>query len=176
MRIKALKELYSEREIDATVRRLAAMINADYAGREVLILCVLKGAFMFFSDLLKHLDFGPKIDFLRVSSYGDGQSSSGEVKLELGQEHCLKGRDILVVEDIVDSGRSMDVLKKRLLALDVKTLRIAALVDKLERREVDVTVDYAGFSVPSGFIVGYGLDYAERFRELPALYTVEFED
>lgn len=176
MRVKALKELYSAEEIDDKVRQLADRINADYAGRDVLVICVLKGAFMFFTDLLRHFTFSPQIDFLRMSSYGDGAISSGAVKLELGKHVDMRGKEILIVEDIVDSGRSMDLLKKHLLALNVQTLRIAALVDKLERREVNIEVDYAGFTVSSGFVVGYGLDYAERYRELPALYTAELDD
>lgn len=176
MRVKALKEVYGTREIDARIRALAAEINADYTGNDaVVLLCVLKGAFMFFSDLIKHLDFSPQIDFIQLSSYGDGDASSGVVRGGLSTGLSLSGKDVLVVEDIVDSGRSMHFLQGLLLEQGVNTLRIAALVDKLERREVDVAVNYAGFSVPSGFLVGYGLDYAERFRELPALYVVELD-
>lgn len=175
MRIKSLKELYNSRNIEDRVSALAARINADYVGQDVVAICILKGAFMFFSDLMKHLDFSPQIEFIRLASYGEGEMSSGEVKLCFGGEINLQNKNVLIVEDIVDSGRSMDFLSKSLQDRNVKTLRIAALVDKFERREVAVNVDYAGFTVASGFVVGYGLDYAERFRELPALYILELE-
>lgn len=176
MRIKSLTEVYSAADIDERVRALAHSINADYAGRDVVAVCTLKGAFMFFSDLLKRLDFSPRVEFIRLASYGAGDTSSGEVRFSFGGDLELEGKDVLIVEDIVDSGRSMDALRKHLLRRNVKTLRIAALVDKLERRELAVDVDYAGFVLSDGFLVGYGLDYAERFRQLPALYVLELED
>lgn len=175
MQVKAIKELYSARDIAEQVTALAEKLNADYAGQDVLMLCVLKGAFMFFSDLLKHIEFSPQIDFIRLSSYGERDVSSGQVSIRAEGDCKLDGRNAIVVEDIVDSGRTLDFLQKRLLAQGVKTLRIAALIDKRERREVDVAVDYACFTMSSGFVVGYGLDYAEHFRELPALYTAELE-
>ena len=177
MRIQSLVPVYGAEEIDERVRLLAAKINADYAGKDdVVALCVLKGACLFFADLVRQFDFGPQIDFLRLSSYGSDDVSSGTVAMEFSGAGALRGKHVLVVEDIVDSGRSMAFLKKYLLGQDVKTLRIVSLIDKSERREVDIAVDYVGFSVSAGFLVGYGLDYAERFRELPALYTLKFEN
>ena len=177
IRIQSLVPVYGAAEIDERITLLAAKINADYAGKDdVVALCVLKGACLFFADLVRRLDFGPQIDFLRLSSYGSGDVSSGTVAIEFSGAGNLQGKHVLVVEDIVDSGRSMAFLKDYLQGQGVKTLRIVSLIDKSERREVDIAVDYVGFSVPAGFLVGYGLDYAERFRELPALYTLELED
>lgn len=176
MRFKGLKELYPAVSIEERVRVLAAGINTLYEGKPLVMICVLKGAFMFFSDLVKHVTVGVELDFVRLASYGAGDSSSGRVRLLKDTEIPLRGKDVIIVEDVVDSGLSMEFLTRQLRGRGVNSLRIAALIDKLERREKDVTVDFFGFTVSSGFIVGYGLDYAEHFRELPALYTLEFEE
>lgn len=176
MRIKALKELYTEEQIQERIKDIARQLNEDYSGKDVVLVCVLKGAFMFFSDLVKHLTFQPEIDFVRLSSYGKGDSSSGSVEFSKDVEISLAGKHVLLVEDIVDTGNSMRFLQKRFLQREVKSLRIVALVDKVERRTDDICVDYSGFFLSSGFIVGYGLDYAEQYRELPSVYTVELED
>jgi hypoxanthine phosphoribosyltransferase len=130
---------------------------------------------MFFSDLLKHVTVGPEIDFVRLASYGRNDTSCGTIHFSKDVELSLAGKDVVVVEDIVDSGRTMDFLLRTMKARDARSLRVAALVDKTERREMDVPIDFVGFSISSGFIVGYGLDYAERYRELPAIYTVSME-
>jgi len=176
MRIKALKELYTEEQIQERVRDIARRLNEDYAGENVVLICVLKGAFMFFSDLIKHLTFRPEIDFVRLSSYGKSESSSGIVEFSKDVEIPLAGKHVLLVEDIVDTGTSMRFLRERFLQREVKSLRIVALVDKVERRTDDICVDYSGFFLSSGFIVGYGLDYAEQYRELPSVYTAELEE
>ena len=176
MRVKALTPLITVEQIEQRVRELADQINAFYAGRPLVLVCVLKGAFMFFSDLLKHVTVGPEIDFVRLASYGRNAVSSGVISFSKDVEISLEGKDVVLVEDIVDSGRTMDFLMRQMRARGASSLRLAALVDKLERREVDVQVDFAGFSLSSGFIVGYGLDYAERYRELPAIYTVVMEE
>lgn len=176
MRNTALRELYSAEAIAERVRELADQINLDYAGKPLVMICVLKGAFMFFSDLVKRITVQPRIDFVRVSSYGASDASSGTVRFSKDVETPLQGADVLLVEDVVDSGVTMDFLVRELRARGANSLRIAALVDKLERREVQVHVDYPGFSLNAGFIVGYGLDYAERFRELPAVYVIEPEE
>ena len=175
MRIKELVPLFTAEQIDRRVRELAGQINELYAGRRLVLVCVLKGAFMFFSDLAKHVTVSPEIDFVRLASYGRSDASSGSVSFSKDVELSLVGKDVLLVEDIVDSGRTMDFLLRQMKARGAASLRVAALVDKTERREVDVHVDFACFSVPSGFIVGYGLDYAERCRELPAVYTAVIE-
>ena len=176
MRVKALKELFSKELIQERVECIARRLNADYAGQDVVFVCVLKGAFMFFSDLVKHLDFHPEIDFVRLSSYGEGDASSGTVEFSKDVDVPLAGKHVVIVEDIVDTGNSMRFLRERFLERDVKSLRIVALVDKVERRSGPVQVDYSGFFLSSGFIVGYGLDYAEQYRELPSVYTVELEE
>lgn len=176
MRIKALTPLVTAERIDRRVRELAGQINELYAGKDLVLVCVLKGAFMFFSDLVKHVTVNPEIDFVRLASYGQSRQSSGAISFSKDVELSLAGKDVILVEDIVDSGRTMDFLLRRMAARGANSLRVAALVDKTERREVDVRVDFAGFSLLSGFIVGYGLDYAERCRELPALYTAVIEE
>lgn len=175
MQAKALHELFSQDQVRERISDIARKLNQDYAGTQTVMVCVLKGAFMFFSDLLKEITFSPEIDFVRLSSYGKSDTSSGEVVITKDIETSVSGKDVLAVEDVVDSGLSMLFLQKHLLSKGAKTLRIIALVDKVERRKTDIDVAYAGFSLQDGFIVGYGLDYAERFRELPAIYTVEFE-
>lgn len=175
MKNASLTECFSPAVIDERVRALAAQINELYAGEPLVMICVLKGAFMFFSDLVKHITVEPEIDFVRVASYGAGDTSSGTVSFTKDVEIPLEGKHVVIVEDIVDSGRTMDFLLRQMRARGANSLRVAALVDKVERRTVDVQVDFAGFSISAGFIVGYGLDYAERFRELPGIYTVDPE-
>ncbi|MDL2280030.1 hypoxanthine phosphoribosyltransferase [Desulfovibrio sp. OttesenSCG-928-G11] len=170
-----LTELYSAAQIAARVRELAERINRDYAGKNLVVLCILKGAVIFFADLLRHLDNRPEVDFLRVSSYGNADASSGSVQLIKDAEISLKGRDVLLVEDIVDSGLTMSFLVRELQKREVNSLRIAALIDKFERRKVDLLVDYPGFTLNKGFLVGYGLDFAEKYRELPAVYELHYE-
>jgi len=175
MRVKALTEMFSAERIDARVRALAKQISQDYSGKELVMICVLKGAFIFFADLVRCLDLHPKIDFIRVASYGTEKSSSGEVRFSKDVECSLENKDVLLVEDIVDSGTTMEFLVREIRSRGVRSLRIAALVDKHERREVPVGVDYVGFSIASGFIVGYGMDYAEQYRELPGIFTIELD-
>jgi hypoxanthine phosphoribosyltransferase len=172
MKEASLALLYSPERIGRSVDELAARINSDYAGKDVLAVCVLKGAFMFFAELTRRFSFSPEIDFVRLSSYGNDDSTSGNVRLVLDLEADVRGRDVLIVEDIVDTGLSMAFLLRHLEEKGAKTLRIAALIDKVERRRTAVHVDYVGFSLAEGFIVGFGLDYAERYRELNGIYTL----
>lgn len=175
MRINTLTPLYSEEQIAERVSDIAGQINARYAGGRLVMICVLKGAFMFFSDLARRITVGPAFNFLRVSSYGTGDATSGAVSLSKDVEISLTGKDVLLVEDIVDSGLTLDFLLRRMRAHKPASLRVAALINKTERRRVNVPVDFFGFSLSGGFVVGYGIDYAERFRELPALHTVSFD-
>ena len=175
-KIKALNLLYSPEAIQDRVRDMANEINALYEGEPLVIICVLKGAFMFFSDLLKHITVRPEIDFVRVASYGAGTASSRTISFSKDVEISLDGKHVLLVEDVVDSGHTMNFLFRQLAARGAKSLRLASLVDKRERREADVTVDFPGFVLNDGFILGYGLDYAERYRELPAVYVAELEE
>lgn len=169
-------ELFSPDLIAGRVAELADEINRDYAGREPLMVCVLKGAYMFFADLTRRITLPLEIDFLRVSSYGRSDASSGSIRFLDDMHIPLAGRDVILVDDIVDSGLTMDFLRREISARDVNSLRIAALIDKFERREIDLRVDYAGFRLNEGYVVGYGLDFAERGRELPAIYALRRQD
>ena len=173
MRIKELQQVYSEEQIHARVADLAAEISALYDGEELVAVCVLKGAFMFFGDLLRRLK-GPQVeaDFVRLASYGRSATSSRTISFVKDLELSLTGKHVLLVEDIVDTGHTIDFLQHQLAARGAKSLRLAVLVDKQERREVPVSADFTGFALPGGFVVGYGLDYAERYRELPAIFEV----
>jgi len=164
--------LFSAETIAKRLDELAAEINAVYAGEKLVAVCVLKGAFMFFSDLVGRLTCEPELDFVRLASYGQGMESSRSINFTKDVELSLKGKHVLIVEDIVDTGCSMDFLLRQFAARGALSLRLVSLIDKHERRELPVHVDFVGFSVPEGFLIGYGIDYAEKYRELPALYTL----
>ena len=167
IKVKELKPVFTPEQIAARIQELAAEINAEYGDEPMVAVCVLKGGFMFFSDLVRFLhNKNLELDFVRLSSYGKGSSSSKHVEIDI----C--GKHVLIVEDIVDSGHSMRFLLGQFAARKARSLRLAALVDKDERREVDVKVDFAGFKLNQGFIVGYGLDYAEHYRMLPGVFEV----
>jgi hypoxanthine phosphoribosyltransferase len=168
-----LKILISRGEIAKAVDRLASQINRDYQGKQPLLIGVLKGSFVFMADLIRQLDLPLELDFIRLSSYGAAKESSGKVRVVQGVKTPIKGRDVLVVEDIVDTGITtfflLDYLKKKKPA----SLKLCALTDKPSRRRVPVPIDYLGFTVPDEFIVGYGLDLDQRFRNLPDIYALE---
>jgi hypoxanthine phosphoribosyltransferase len=168
------KILFSEEDIARRVGEIAKDIDTLYAGKPLVMVCVLKGAFLFFADLVRRMTLCPEIDFIRAASYGDATISSGTIHLMKDVELPLAGKHVLLVDDVVDSGLTADFLLRLLAARGVKSLRLAALIDKKERREVDVTVDFPGFALASGFIVGYGLDFAEQFRSLPAIHLAAF--
>ena len=161
-----LQVLFSRREIEATVKRLAAEIKQDYQDKNPLLVGVLKGSFMFMADLIRWLDFPLEVDFVTLSSYGRGKESSGKIKVVQGLRSRIRGRDVLVIEDIVDTGHSaaflLDYLRKKRPA----SLKLCSLTSKPSRRQVPVTIDYLGFTVPDRFIVGYGIDWDEKFRNL----------
>ena len=162
--------LVSEEEIEEITRRIAAKINEDYkdSGKQLLIVCILKGSLMFTSALMKRINLPVEIDFMRVSSYGAGTKSSGNIIIKLNLERKdLHERDILIIEDIVDSGRTLNALTTQFREIGVKSVRTCTLLDKPSRREVDFTPDYIGKEIPDEFVVGYGLDYAENYRTLP---------
>lgn len=171
-----MRLLYDADSIARRVRELAAEIDGLYKDEPLVMICVLKGAFMFFSDLVKNLTISPELDFIRLASYGNQTASSRNVSFTKDVESSLTDKHVLVVEDIVDSGHTMDFLLKQLATRGPRSLRLAALLDKKERREVPVFAHFVGFALPAGFIVGYGLDYAERFRTLPALYEIPCGD
>ncbi len=168
-----LKVLYSRQEIEAAVTRLAEEITREYQARNPLILGVLKGSFVFMSDLVRRLEFPLETDFIRLSSYGRGTNSSGKIKMAQDLKTPVKGRDVLVVEDIVDTGNSLAFLGGYLQKKSPDSLRFCCLLDKPSRRQVPVTVHYRGFTVPDKFVVGYGMDYAEQYRNLPDIRVLE---
>ena len=168
--------LFTAEEIEAAVKQLAGEISQDYHSKHPLLIGVLKGSFMFMADLIRHLDFPLEVEFITLSSYGRGRSTPGKIKVVQGLRSKVRGRDVIVIEDIVDTGLSiaflLDYLKKKKPA----SLKLCALTDKPSRRQVPVNIDYLGFTVPNKFIVGYGIDWDEKFRHLPHICFVEVED
>jgi len=168
-----LKLLFSKAQIEEVVTRLALQISRDYEGKRPLLIGVLKGAFVFLADLIRKLTIPVEVDFVRLSSYGLGSESSGQVKFTKELETEIEGKDVIVVEDIIDTGLSLKVLIEVLKERKPKSLRVCCLLDKKFRRTVPLEVDYVGFEIEQGFVVGYGIDYAEKYRELPEIYVVE---
>ena len=162
-----LRVIFSEEEIHAQVKRMGQQISRDYAGREPVCVGVLKGCFVFMADLMREIDLNCKIDFMSVSSYGAGTTSTGEVRITKDLSHSIEGRDVIIVEDILDSGVTLSYLMKFLKGRKPASIKICTLLDKPSRRKADITPDYSGFLCPDVFIVGYGLDFAERYRNLP---------
>jgi hypoxanthine phosphoribosyltransferase len=168
-----LKILISHNEIAEAVNRLACEIERDYQGKQPLLISVLKGSFVFMADLIRQLDLPLELDFVRLASYGSARESSGRVRIIQAVKTPVKGRDVLVIEDIVDTGITISFLLDYLKKKKPASLKLCALTDKPSRRRVSVPVDYLGFTVPNKFIVGYGLDCDEKFRNLPDIYTLE---
>ena len=160
-------------ELQHRVRELAAEISRDYEGRQLFLVGVLKGAVFFLSDLMRHLEVGCEVDFMAVSSYGSSTDSSGIVRILKDLDAPIEGRDVLIVEDIVDSGLTLSYLLRTLRARDPATLEVCALLTKPERRKVDLPMKYVGFEIPNRFAIGYGLDHAERFRNLPYVAVLQ---
>jgi hypoxanthine phosphoribosyltransferase len=167
-----LEVVFSRDQIADAVRTLAARISADYAGKEPLVVGVLKGSFIFMADLIRALTVPVKVEFVRLASYGSGRDTSGEVSVVQPLGRSIKGEDVLVVEDIVDRGLTLNLLLEQLRADGPASLRLCALLDKASRRRVPVQIDYLGFAVSDRFLVGYGLDWAERYRHLPDIHAV----
>ena len=165
--------LFRRDEIEATVKRLAAEISGDYHGKYPLLIGVLKGSFMFMADLIRLLDFPLEVEFIRLSSYGRGRQSSGRIKVVQGLSAEVKDRELLVVEDIVDTGLTTSFLLDYLRKKKPASLKLCALTTKPSRRQTPVTIDYLGFTVPDKFLIGYGLDCDEKFRNLPDIHVLE---
>lgn len=166
--------MYSEDQIADRVRELAEQINRDYEGKSIHLICVLKGSVFFFCELAKHLTLPVTIDFIAVSSYGNETSSSGRLRITKELDEEIDGLDCLIVEDIIDSGNTIKMMHDLIAARNPADVRICALLDKPSRRETEVDIDYTGFVIPDRFVVGYGLDYAQKYRNLPYIGHVEF--
>lgn len=168
-----IKELISERRVNRRIKEIGAQISEEYAGKELHMISVLKGGAFFTCELAKRISIPVTLDFMSVSSYGDEKSSSGVVKIVKDLDESIEGRHVMVVEDIVDSGRTLSYLMKMLRERKPESLALCTLLDKPSRRTHEVHVDYTGFEVPDVFIVGYGLDYAQKYRNLPYIGVVE---
>ena len=168
--------LIDQETVEKRIRELAAQISRDYEGKTVHLIGILKGSVMFMTELAKHLTIPATFDFMSVSSYGDGTSSSGIVRISKDTDESLEGKDVVIVEDIVDSGRTLSYLLELLQQRNPNSLRLTTLLDKPDRRVREVHVDYDGFIIPDKFVVGYGLDYAQRYRNLPYIGVVSFEE
>ncbi|HIW21500.1 MAG TPA: hypoxanthine phosphoribosyltransferase [Candidatus Dorea intestinavium] len=171
---ETIKVLLSEEEVEKRIKALGEQISKDYEGKNVHLICVLKGGVFFMCELAKNITVPVSLDFMSVSSYGDGKSSSGVVKIVKDLDESLEGKDVIVVEDIIDSGRTLSYLLEILKKRGPKSMKLCTLLDKPERRVVEgVQVDYLGFQIPDEFVVGYGLDYAQKYRNLPYIGVVE---
>ena len=168
-----VRVLLTEGEVDTRINQIGEQISRDYEGRQVHLVCVLKGGSFFMCELAKRITVPVSLDFMSVSSYGANTKSSGVVKIVKDLDEPLSGKDVIVVEDIVDSGRTLSYLLELLGQRGPKSLKLCALLDKPERRGVDVNVDYTGFEIPDEFVVGYGLDYDQRYRNLPYIGVIE---
>lgn len=162
-------------EIREKVREIGERITEDYAGEKPLLICILRGAFVMLGDLVRYIDLPCEVDFMDISSYGSGTSSSGVVRIQKDLEEDITGRHVLVVEDIIDSGLTLSYLRRSLLARQPASLEVCALLSKPERRRADLEVKYLGFEVPDEFVVGYGLDYAGAYRNLPDVCVLKPE-
>jgi hypoxanthine phosphoribosyltransferase len=165
--------LYTRDEIAQRVRELAASISADYVGSDLVLIGILRGAFVFLADLIRQLTIPVKVDFVGAASYGSRSQTSGEVAITKELQIPVSGRELLLVEDIEDTGITLQAIQNKLKDLGPRSIKVCALIDKRERRQVDLPVDYVGFTISKGFVVGYGIDYAEKYRHLPDIYRVE---
>lgn len=171
-----IKVLLSEEEVDKKIKEIGEKISKDYEGKEVHLICILKGGVFFTCELAKRISVPVTMDFMSVSSYGDDTKSSGVVKIVKDLDQPLAGKEVLIVEDIIDSGRTLSYLIEILKGRNPNSIRICTLLDKPERRVKDVEVDYCCFNIPDEFVVGYGLDYAQKYRNLPFIGVVESEE
>ena len=168
--------LISEADVDKRIEEIGRQVSELYAGKTVHLICVLKGGAFFMCELAKRITVPVSMDFMAVSSYGSGTESSGSLKMIKDLDESIEGKDVLIVEDIIDSGRTLDKLVALLKTRQPNSLRVCTLLDKPDRRVVDVNVDYTCFTIPDEFVVGYGLDYDQKYRNLPFIGVVKFED
>lgn len=169
------KILIDEESLQSKVRELGSKITEDYKGKELLLICVLKGAVVFVSDLMKRIDLPLEVDFMAVSSYGSDTKSSGVVRILKDLNQGIEGKNVLIVEDIIDSGLTLSYLIENLKARGPESVEICTILDKPDRRKTDIDIKYTGFQVPDEFVVGYGLDYAEKYRNLPYVAVLKEE-
>ena len=163
----------TEEQLNKRIAEIGAQITEKYKGQSVYLICILKGSIFFTTELAKRIDLPMTMDFMSVSSYGSGTESSGDVKIKKDLEHSIEGENVIIIEDIIDSGRTLYYLMGILAKRNPKSMKLCTLLDKPERRVKDVKVDYVGFNIPDEFVVGYGLDYAQRYRNLPFIGVVE---
>lgn len=170
-----IRVLLPEEKVVERIREIGRQITEDYAGEEILLVCTLKGASLFACELAKRIDLLVMLDFIAVASYGSGTQSSGEVRLIKDLDESIEDKNVIVVEDIVDTGRTLSYLLEILKKRNPRSLKLCSLLDKPERRVVDIEADYKGFEVPDLFVVGYGLDYAQKYRNLPYVGVLELD-
>ncbi len=168
--------LLSEEEVDKRIKEIGEQITKEYAGKEIHLICVLKGGVFFMCELAKRINIPVSMDFMAISSYGDDTKSSGIIRIVKDLDQSITGKDVLVVEDIVDSGRTLSYLLEMLKDRKPNSLKLCTLLDKPDRRVIDVNVDYTGFKIPDEFVVGYGLDYAQKYRNLPFIGIVHLDE
>jgi hypoxanthine phosphoribosyltransferase len=170
-----IKVMLTEEEVDARIKQIGEQISKDYEGKSVHLICVLKGGSFFMCELAKRITVPVSFDFMSVSSYGGDTKSSGVVKIVKDLDESIKDKEVIIVEDIIDSGRTLSYLIELLGQRSPKSIKLCTLLDKPDRRVVDVKVDYTGFEIPDEFVVGYGLDYDQRYRNLPYIGVIEFD-
>lgn len=173
---ETISVLIPEKEIEKRVCELAEQVSRDFEGKSITLICILKGGVMFLVDLAKRIRQNVEFDFMDVSSYGNGMESSGNIKINKDLENPIEGKNVVIVEDIIDSGRTLSYLYRYLKDKKPASLKICTLLDKPERRVFDIKVDYTGFEIPDEFIVGYGLDYAEQYRNLPYIGILKVDE
>lgn len=169
-----MRKLIDEQKIENRVKGLGAQITADYIDKDLVVIGILKGAVLFMADLIKKIDVPLSIDFMAVSSYGKSTRSSGIVRILKDLDEEIEGKDVLIVEDIVDTGLTLKFLAENILSRNPKSLKVCCLLDKPSRRKVAVNVDYVGFEIPDEFVVGYGLDYGQKYRNIPFIGVIEY--
>lgn len=161
-----LKVLIDEETLQARIKEMGKQLMEEYKGKELTFICILKGSIFFTADLAKSIDGDVRVDFVRVSSY-DGENSTGEIKMKLDLKDSIQGKDVIIIEDIIDTGRTLKYLKEYLKIKQPNSLKVCTLLDKKERRVCDMEADYVGFTIPDKFVIGYGMDYDEKYRNLP---------
>ena len=172
---ETIKVLFSEEEVNQRIKEVASLISKDYAGKQVHLICVLKGGVFFTCELAKRLEIPVSMDFMAVSSYGDAMESSGTIVMKKDLDESIEGKDVILVEDIIDSGNTLSMLIPELLKRNPASFRVCTLLDKPARRQKQVDISYTCFTVPDEFIVGYGLDYAQKYRNLAYIGVVSKE-